>query len=600
MHTTDARLPLGANVRDGQTHFRIYTTRAKDCAVRLLDPDGQWEDLLPLTAEGDGHFSLRTRRASHGTLYTFRLDGKDVPDPYARFAPRGVHGPPMVVEPRHAWRFPAAPQRPLSQQVIYELHIGTFTREGTYDSARQRLGHLAALGVTTIELMPLSSFPGKRGWGYDGVLHFAPFAPYGTPDDLRRFIDEAHGHGMCVLLDVVYNHLGPDGNYLRVYSEEYFTAEVQTPWGDALDFGHDVTRRFVLDNALYWLTEFRFDGLRLDATQEIVDRSSLHILRELSDAVLALRPKKLLVAEDAQNDPTLVTEHGMDAVWADDFHHQLHATLTREQDGYYAGFTPGAEGLATAVTRGWIYEGQIFPPWGTSRGKPAVGLDRHRLVYGLQNHDQVGNRAFGDRLSDQISERAYLTASMLLLFMPATPLLFMGQEWAATSPFRYFTDHEPGLGKLVTEGRRREFASFGAFGPDTIVPDPQAEQTFVESKLHWSEIEGKHARVLAFYRDMLAFRREDPVMRATVGAQIAAVANGDVLIVRRESPEGIRVLIANLGIAAVELKTLVDPAHHDLLLASDDGAMGALLPGETCAIYRAGGGREIEGESGGV
>jgi len=243
----------------------------------------------------------------------------------------------------------------------------------------------------------------------------------------------------------------------------------------------------------------------------------------------------------------------------------------------------------------------MFGPWGKHRGQPATALDRHRLIYGLQNHDQVGNRAVGERLSDQISERAYLAASMMLLFMPATPLLFMGQEWAASSPFRYFTDHEPQLGRLVTEGRRREFGSFGGFGPDAVVPDPQSEATFMASKLHWSEIEGAHARVLSFYRQMIAFRHEDPVMNATVDAEIAAVANGDVLVVRRSSPQGILVLVANVGVASVALATFVDPARHQLVIASDESATGSVLPGETCAIYRGGGGgREMDGESGGV
>jgi maltooligosyltrehalose trehalohydrolase len=328
-------LRLGAHVEGEGTRFSLYATEARECGVRVFDRELKAIASHPMRGAGEGFFELYLPGLGHGTLYKFALDGRELPDPYARFLPYGVHGPAQVWEPRHAFRHGDGIARPLSEQVIYELHVGTFTRAGTYEAAATQLAELAALGVTTLELMPVASFAGKRGWGYDGVAMFAPFAPYGSPDDLRAFVDEAHGQGLAVLLDVVYNHFGPAGNYLAAYSAAYFTREVQNAWGDAPNFAHPAMRSYVLGNVHYWLSEFRFDGLRLDAAHAIVDRSPKHVLKELVEHARSLSPHKTLIAEDDQNDPRLVQELGLDAVWADDFHHQVRVTLTGERDGYY-------------------------------------------------------------------------------------------------------------------------------------------------------------------------------------------------------------------------------------------------------------------------
>ena len=549
----NARVPerLGAHVHEGATHFTAYATSTARCELRLFE--GLSPRTLPMAPRGDGLFSCSVPGVGHGARYKFVLDGTEFPDPYARFLPDGVHGPAQVMESRYAFLHPR-PDRPLSAQVLYELHVGTFTREGTYRAASTRLAELAALGVTTLELMPLSAFPGTRGWGYDGVAHYAPHAAYGTPDELRHFIDSAHGAGLQVVLDVVYNHFGPAGNYLGAYSPEYFTREIQTPWGEAPRVDAPPMRRYVLDNARYWLSEFRFDGLRLDATHTIVDSSETHVIRALAEASRSRAPHVFIMAEDERNDPSLVQDMGCDAIWADDFHHQVRVTLTGERDGYFADYTPGAAGIARCITRGWLFEGQVAPRTGKARGAPAGALGAERFVYCIQNHDQIGNRALGARLNHDVSVDAYCAATALLLFLPMTPLLFMGQEWAASTPFQFFTDHDAELGALVTEGRRREFAHFAAFADPAqraAIPDPQSLETFERSKLRWDErSQAPHDDVLQLYRALLALRRNDHVLREPHDlAGLEAEAHGELLAVRRRTPDGSarRLLLVNFG-----------------------------------------------------
>jgi maltooligosyltrehalose trehalohydrolase len=438
--------------------------------------------------------------------------------------------------------------------------------------------------------MPVSSFAGARGWGYDGVAHFAPFAPYGSPDDLRFLIDEAHGLGLSVFLDVVYNHFGPAGNYLPAYSPRYFSSTVTNAWGPAPDFENPVMRQYVLDNARYWLTELRFDGLRLDATHTIADPSSPHILRELAAEVSRLEPPRLLIAEDERNDPTLVDAHGLHAVWADDFHHQVRVTLTGEQEGYFAGYRPGVEDLTETIAGGWLYRGQVYPPTGKPRGSDARHLPAEAFVYCIQNHDQVGNRALGARLSHSVSTDAYCAASALLLLLPATPLLFMGQEWAASSPFLFFIDHEEELGRLISEGRRAEFRHFSGFadpGARALIPDPQAAETFLRSRLRWNErSEGDHQRVLTLYRKLLAVRRNDPVLRAAGRDALEVSAHASVLSVRRWSAAGDRLLLVNLGSSGIALDDFAAAiAGRPVLLRTDDRLPPpAILPGHTAVL----------------
>jgi maltooligosyltrehalose trehalohydrolase len=443
------------------------------------------------------------------------------------------------------------PARPLRAQVIYELHIGTFTEQGTFDAARLRLPELVELGITTVELMPVAAFAGERGWGYDGVALFAPHAAYGTPDQLRELVDAAHELDLGMILDVVYNHFGPSGNYLGAYSSRYFSDEFSNAWGKAPNFAEPALRQLVLDNARYWLREFSFDGLRLDATHAIVDTSPQHILVELVSVARELSPPQLLIAEDDRNLAELVTVSGLDALWADDFHHQLRVTLSGERAGYYAAYQPSTQGVADVINRGWFYVGQPHPLSGEPRGTSPRELSAEALVYCIQNHDQVGNRALGDRLEAAIGYDAFRAASLLLLFLPATPLLFMGQEWAASTPFLYFTDHEAELGALVREGRRREFAAFPDFSDEAgreKIPDPQAIATFEASKLRWSERAGpEHRATLELYRAALALRRSDVVLSSSGRPELLAETFGDLLVVYRWHGHQCRAVAFNFG-----------------------------------------------------
>jgi maltooligosyltrehalose trehalohydrolase len=567
--------------------FRVFATAAGDVGVRPYEANGAPRDVLPMEPVGDGLFERHVPDLGPGALYKFVLDGRELPDPYARFLPRGVHGPAEVRASAsgYAWRSGPGIHRPLSEHVFYELHVGTFTQAGTWASARARLPELAALGVTAVEVMPIAAFDGGRGWGYDGVAHYAPFAPYGTPDDLCAFIDDAHGLGLSVFLDAVYNHFGPAGNYLGAYAREYFTSEIATPWGDAVNFAHPRMRRFVLDNARYWLEEFRFDGLRLDALHAIFDPSPRHILRELADEVAALRPKKLLIAEDDRNDPGDVTSHGLDAIWADDFHHQVRVTLTGENDGYYRAYTPGAAGIAEAINGGWLYSGQSYAPWGKPRGRAPGPLPAECFVYCLQNHDQIGNRALGDRITaGAIPLEAYCAISTLLLFVPMTPLLFMGQEWAASTPFRYFTDHAPDLGELVREGRRNEFRQFAAFTDPArraSIPDPQAEETFTGCRLDWDErSRSPHDRVYALYKHLLELRRTDPVLREPSRERTKATSEGPLLVVRRWRDAEERALFVNFSAEPIPL-----PRAGAALFTSSGHPVRGSLPPWTAALF---------------
>jgi maltooligosyltrehalose trehalohydrolase len=567
---------LGATLGPEGVTFAAWTTTASKVAVRIY-AESEPTRLVrtePLEARGDGLFARTFPDVRAGALYRFDLDEREVPDPYALFLPYGVHGPARVeapLEPRRPFEPP-----PLSLAVIYELHVGTFTPEGTYAAAAERLGALAELGVTYLELMPLSAFAGERGWGYDGVAAFAPFAPYGTPRELRRFIEAAHALGMGVLLDVVYNHLGPAGAYLAQYAPEYLTKTAGL-WGEAPDLSHPRARAYALESARRWLDEIGFDGLRLDATDTLQPGGAPQALRALVDLAHGMRPPRLVIAEDARNDQRLVTDLGIDAIWADDFHHQVRVLVTGERDGYYAAYEPTLAALARVIERGWIYEGQRYAPTGKPRGGPSDALGSERFVYYVQNHDQIGNRATGTRLSHDAPIEAFAGATALLLFLPMTPLLFMGQEWAASTPFLFFTDHEEPLGSQVSRGRREEFKSFAAFAGE--VPDPQARETFLRSKLDWSErARAPHADVLELVKTMLLLRRTDPVLAdrgREARARLRAEVVRDLLVVRRWNEHGARVLVWNPREKARELPS--DLVGQTPLLETRPGG-GARLP----------------------
>jgi maltooligosyltrehalose trehalohydrolase len=506
-------MAVGAQVRGDGTCFRVWAPAARSCVV-VLEPGGGAFEMRRIDT---GLYEVTLPGVGAGALYRLRLDGGEpLPDPASRFQPLGVNGPSMVVDPtRFAWSDGGWRGVAMADLVFYELHVGTFSPSGTFAGVTERLGYLHDLGVTAVELMPVSDFPGRWNWGYDPAALFAPSRAYGAPDDLRTLVDEAHRLGVAVYLDVVYNHLGPAGASLPVVNPQFFSHRHHTGWGKAVNLdgaGAGAVRRFFIDNALHWLEEYHLDGLRLDATHALQDDSPRHFLAELSDAVAHVSgPRRRLIAEDHRNLNTLLRPreeegHGIDGVWVDDFHHGVRCTTAGDRDSYYADFTPGAEELARTINQGWLYTGQRSRHSGEPRGTDPRGLHPSSFVYCIQNHDQIGNRAFGDRLTDSITPAQYRAVSSLLLFLPQTPLLFMGQEWGAATPFLFFTDHDAELGARVREGRRKEFAAFANFGRE--VPDPQSPETFARSHLRWDEpLRSPHAGHQRLYRELLAIRR---------------------------------------------------------------------------------------------
>jgi maltooligosyltrehalose trehalohydrolase len=518
-------LRLGAVVDGTSTHFRVWAPEAESIAVVL-----EAGERRPMTRRGGGTFDVSVEDVRHGDLYRIELDGAQVfPDPASRFQPEGVHGPSMVIDPaRFIWTESYWDGIALPDLIFYELHTGTFSPEGTFEGVHGRLSFLHDLGVTALELMPVAEFPGRWNWGYDHAALYAPSRAYGTPDDLRTLVDGAHSLGMAVFLDVIFNHLGPDGAYVAAVAP-MFTERHTTPWGRAinLDDRHaEGVRRLFIDNALMWLTEYHFDGLRLDATHALIDDSDPHFLSELKEAVEQIDegPARILIAEDHRNDHRLLLprEEGgyqLDAVWADDFHHQMRNLTAGDDDGYYVDYagTTTAD-LAATINRGWFYDGRISTRTGAPRGTDPSPIRPEQCVVCIQNHDQVGNRPSGRRLHHDIRADLYRAASAVLLFVPELPLLFMGQEWAASTPFLFFTDHDEPLGSLVSEGRKQEFSSFEGFRG--TVPDPQDSDTYFRSRLNWAELdEEHHARMLELYRDLVHLRPHLP-------AEIHASAEG--------------------------------------------------------------------------
>ncbi len=505
------------------------------------------------------------------TDYAVTLDGDGpFPDPRSPFQPAGVHGPSRVVDhSTYQWSDSGWQPPPLSSAVVYELHIGTFTASGTFDAAIARIPHLQRLGVTHVEMMPVAEFSGEWGWGYDGVGLYAPHHAYGGPQGLKRFVDALHAAGLAAILDVVYNHLGPSGNYLAQFGP-YFTDRVRTPWGDGVNFSHsgsDPVRSFFIDNALMWLRDYHFDGLRLDAVHAIADDSAVHFLEELAAAVRRLeadlgRPLAI-VAESDLNDPRLIRSpkyggYGLDAQWSDDFHHALHTVLTGEKSGYYADFG-SLRHLAKAIEHGFVYDGQYSAFRDRRHGRPLAPDLKNRLLGYLQNHDQIGNRARGDRITHLTSiARAKIGAAIVLLG-PFIPLVFQGEEWAAGTPFQYFTDHsDPALGLAISAGRRAEFASFGWAPAD--VPDPQDAATFQRSKLDWRELDAlPHRDMLGWYTRLIALRASIPALESPDAAAVFDESTG-LFIMHRP---GLSVA-CNFGAEPVALR----PHHAALLLAS--------------------------------
>jgi malto-oligosyltrehalose trehalohydrolase len=477
-----------------------------------------------MSAIGEGWHEVVTAKAQVGTRYRFVLpDGMRVPDPASMYQPEDVHGPSELIDPS-AWQWRDADWtgRPWNEAVIYELHVGTFTPEGTFRSAIDKLEHLVSLGITAIQIMPVADFPGRRNWGYDGVLLYAPDASYGRPEDFKALVEAAHRHGLMVFLDVVYNHFGPDGNYLPVYAPQFFTDRHKTPWGDAVNFdgpGSRAVRDFVIQNALYWVTHFHVDGLRLDAVHAILDDSDTHLLEELAERVHSAVPTRHihLVLENEENQASRLERQAdgrprfYTAQWNDDVHHTLHTAATGEDKGYYAEYLDDTVKLGRALAEGFAFQGEMMTYRGEPRGETCTHLPPAAFVAFLQNHDQVGNRAFGDRIGASVRREALRAVCATYLLLPQIPMLFMGEEWCATSPFPFFCDFGAELAQAVRQGRRQEFAKFPEFhdaAQRERIPDPQADDTFASGKLKWHEVDQcEHREWIEWYQRILDRRR---------------------------------------------------------------------------------------------
>lgn len=573
---------FGCRFEAGRSRFRL---RAPGAAGARLVIRGAGE--FPMRVEPNGFWTLE-RDVPPGTRYAFAVDGGDpFPDPASRSQPDGVHAFSEAIDTASfAWRHPFPVLPPPARRTLYELHVGAFSPGGTFDGARALLPRLRDLGASLIEILPVAAFPGTRNWGYDGVSLFAPAACYGRPESLAALVDAAHDLGLGVILDVVYNHFGPDGNYLPGHNREFFDPALKTPWGDAVNLdgpGGEHTRAFLIDNALHWLRDYRFDGLRLDATHALRDGPDRPFTAQLRRAVDAALPDRtiLLYAEDERHPARFCRAletggSGLDGVWADDWHHHVRRRVAGDREGYFARYDGTMENIAATLRDGWQHE---EPDPGAPEGCPPANYDK--FVICLQNHDQIGNRALGERLHHQIAPELWRALSAMLLLAPETPLLFMGQEWAASAPFLYFTAHHAALGRLVTEGRRREFAGFSAFrdpGARGAIPDPQAVETFLRSKPDWSEADREpHAAVLRLYRALLRLRTGHPAAGSAARGDFHAEASGDdgIAMIRKNGGNSLACAVW-LGDAAGRVDLPETAAWTPLLTTEDpEFAVGA-------------------------
>ena len=563
-------LPFGATLLDGgRTRFRLWAPKERQVSVAI--DRGTPLAMVPAT---DGWFELEAS-CEAGATYFYRLEsGQSVPDPAARAQADDVHGPSVVVDPSaYAWQHPGWQGRPWAETILYELHTGLF---GGFKGVQAELKRLADLGVTAVELMPINDFPGKRNWGYDGVLPFAPDRAYGTPDELKALIDTAHGLGLMVFLDVVYNHFGPDGNYLGLYAPQFFREDVKTPWGPAIDFRQPPVRRFFIENALYWLEEYRFDGLRFDAVHAIADQSWLdEMAAEIRRTVTPRRQVHLVLEHDGNEASHL--RKGYDAQWNDDAHHVMHVLLTGEGDGYYSDYaTQPAEKLARALSEGFVYQGDPSPyRKGEPRGTPSADLAPTSFVVFLQNHDQIGNRPFGDRLTTLADPDALMAAVAVQLLAPSIPLIFMGEETFARTPFQFFTDYRGELADAVREGRKREFASFTGFGGKDI-PDPNAPETFERCRLEPGDSD--------FYRALLKLRHEliVPRLKGTRALDARVLGTAAMLVRWRLGDGAILGIAANLGRAAV---AFAPPSGVPILETREKAVADGQLAGHATVVF---------------
>ncbi len=590
-------MPFGAECRDdGTTRFRLWAPAAKRVEISIEEKNRVIQ--IPLESRAEGWFELLTE-AKAGTRYSFRINGEQlVPDPASRFQPSDVHKPSEVIDPdAFDWRDNNWRGRPWEQAVVYELHVGTFTPSGTFAGVLERIDYLADLGITAIELMPVSDFPGKRNWGYDGVFPFAPDSTYGRPEDLKELIQHAHSRGIMVLLDVVYNHFGPEGNYLNAYAPQFFTDRHKTPWGNGINFDGPesrVVRDFFINNALYWLAEYHFDGLRLDAVHAITDDSSPDILTELAATVrstLDLDRQVHLILENDRNQSHYIQRAQKQrcqpktytAQWDDDIHHSLHVLITGERDGYYVDYADHPlNQLGRCLVEGFAYQGEkSILRKGAVRGESTAGVPLTAFITFLQNHDQIGNRAYGERITKLAEPSAIRAATAILMLAPSPPMLFMGEEFGAETPFLFFCDFEKDLATAVTEGRRSEFAQFARFSDPAqreSIPDPNAPSAFETSRLNWSALDQSHHQDwLSFYRQMLILRSEHLTPRLSAACKLKAsykIRGDRGLIVDWKFPDDASLtLIANLGPTPLRG---IDSARGTVLYASEVVSVDAL------------------------
>ncbi len=595
--------------------FRVWAPDARQVTLELFGHEGEeapgaeasWdratepERRLPMRAADGGWWELTVNDAGPGTDHLFAVDDQPGrPDPRSAWQPHGVHGPSRVVDhAAFAWHDAGWSAPPLAQAVIYEAHVGTLSPEGTYRGAIGVLDELAELGVTHLELMPLATYAGSWGWGYDGVDLYAPHPAHGAPDDLKALVDAAHARGIAVLLDCVYNHLGPEGNYLSTFGP-YFTDKYSTPWGEAVnvdDAGSTEVRRFIIDNACMWLRDYHMDGLRLDAVHAIIDTSAVHILEQLSATVAELAEqlgrRLVLVAESDRNDPRMLEPrsaggYGIDAHWNDDFHHAVHVALTEEQDSYYVDYG-GLKPLADALRHAYVYRGQFSEHRDRHHGRPPEGMLGHSFVGYVQNHDQIGNRARGERASHLLAPTRLKVAAAVVMTAPFVPMVFQGEEWAASAPFPFFADHrhDPELADAVRQGRLAEFESFG-WAPEDVA-DPEDPETFRSAVLDRSE-QGRepHRSMLEWYRRLIALRKAEPSLLDGRLDEVTVALDEErgTLLYRR----GDIVVVLNLGPEDAVVPVPGGPGVPEVLLASDDrvapAGPGLRLPADSVAIVR--------------
>ncbi len=608
------RLHVGAEAQSSGVHFRLWAPGRRKVEVRLENgPTDTW----PLASENNGYFSGFVPAAAPGTTYRYRIDdGPPVPDPASRFQPEGPHGPSMVVSPAFAWTDQKWTGIAPEDHVMYEMHIGTFTPEGTWAAAARQLPELKALGITTIEMMPVADFGGRYGWGYDGVNLYAPTRLYGKPDDLRHFVNRAHEEGIAVILDVVYNHLGIDGNYLEQITPDYMGA-LHSEWGPGFNFdgpNNAPVRRFVAENAAYWIDEFHFDGLRIDATQQIFDGSTPNIVAEMTAAARAAAPSRRLfiVAENEPQDSKLIRApqeggYGLDALYNDDFHHASAVALTGRREAYYGDYFGTPQEFVSLARHGFLFQGQYSKWQRQRRGTPALDRPRRQFIIGLENHDQVANSVTGRRLWQLTSGGRLRAATALMMLQPQIPMLFQGQEFSPSMPFHYFANHEGDMAVAVREGRQkflRQFPSAATPEMESRLPDPESEEAFQKSKLDFSERE-KHAVSYRMHKDLIRLRREDLVFRHARDID-GAVLGHDAFVLRYLNGGDDRLLLVNFGkelnLYPASQPLLAPPAGKNWILiwSSEDpryngagtpdfeGITGWKLPAESALVVKAG------------